>query len=174
MTLTPDQLSRIAIYITNENLVKYLPLINDALDKYGIDTPMRVCHFLAQVVHESGSFNFTTELDSGEAYEGRADLGNTNPGDGPLFKGRGFIQLTGRANYLAYSKVTGEDLIKNPALVAIKYPADVAGWFWSQHNLNALADQDGLTAITKMINGGTNGLADRLFYLGKAKSVLLS
>jgi putative chitinase len=173
MQLTSDQLSQIAIYAGANRIATYLPLINATLDKYSIDTPLRVCHFLAQLVHESGSFVYTTEQDSGEAYEGRADLGNTQPGDGPLFKGRGFIQLTGRANYQAYSDDLGVDVVSDPDQVADHYPADVSGWFWNKHNLNALADQDGLTAITEVINGGTNGLSDRLFWLGKAKNVLM-
>ena len=148
-------------------------MINEALDKYGIDTPLRTCHFLAQIIHESGSFAYTKEIDSGEAYEGRGDLGNTQPGDGPLYKGRGFIQLTGRANYQKYSDYLGVDVVSDPELVATDYPADVAGWFWSTHFLNALADQDGLTPITKVINGGLNGYPERLFWLGKAKNVLM-
>lgn len=172
--LTVEQLKAISTYISDSNANNYLPQINATLAKYQINTPMRVCHFLAQIIHESGSFNYTKELDGGDAYEGRADLGNNQPGDGPRYKGRGFIQLTGRANYQAYSGAIGVDVISNPDLVATDYPADVSGWFWEQHHLNYLADQDGLTAITKIINGGTNGLQDRLFWLGKAKNVLMS
>jgi putative chitinase len=174
MQLSDYQLKAVAVYASGINIAKYLPMINATLDKYSINTPMRICHFLAQIIHESGSFRYTTELDSGQAYEGRADLGNTQPGDGPLFKGRGFIQLTGRENYDEYGGSIGVDLISNPELVATDYPADVSGWFWNKKNLNALADQDGLTAITERINGGTNGLQDRLFFLGKAKAVLMS
>ena len=173
MQLSSDQLSSIAIYATRQRIEAYLDMINATMDKYGIDTPLRTCHFLAQIIHESGSFQYTVELDSGEAYEGRPDLGNTEPGDGPRYKGRGFIQLTGRANYLLYGNELGVDLISNPDLVATDYSADVAGWFWNNHNLNALADQDGLTDITKKINGGLNGYKERLFWLGKAKNVLM-
>lgn len=173
MILTAQQLSAIAIYAGPKRIAMYLPMINATIEKYGIDTPMRVCHFLAQIIHESGSFVYKVEQDSGQAYEGNKDLGNTQPGDGPLFKGRGFIQLTGRANYQTYSKYLGVDVVSNPDLVATNYPADVAGWFWHTKNLNAHADRDELTIITEIINGGTNGLSERLFWLGKAKNVLM-
>jgi len=172
MSITQGQLQQIAIYASPEKVAAYTDMLNDTMDKYSIDTPLRAAHFLAQLIHESGSFNYTTELDSGEAYEGRADLGNTQPGDGPLYKGRGFIQLTGRANYSLYGLALGVDLIDDPDLVATEYPADVSGWFWSNHSLNALADADNVNAITRMINGGYNGLQDRIFYLQKAKAVL--
>lgn len=170
--ITTDQLQQIAIYASADNIAAYIDMLNDTMDKYEIGTPLRQAHFLAQIIHESGSFAYTTELDSGEAYEGRTDLGNTQPGDGPLFKGRGFIQLTGRANYSLYGLSLGVDLIDDPDLVATQYPADVSGWFWSNHSLNALADADNVNAITRMINGGYNGLQDRIFYLQKAKSIL--
>ena len=173
MQLTADQLSHIAIYAGPVRINTYLSMINDTLAKYQIDTPMRVCHFLAQIIHESGSFQYTTELDSGAAYEGRSDLGNTQPGDGPKFKGRGFIQLTGRANYSLYGRAVNEDLIDVPELVATKYPVDVAGWFWNTHGLNSLADNDELTLITERINGGMNGYDQRLMWLGKAKNILM-
>ena len=172
--LTATQLSRIALYAPPTTISQYLDMINATMVKYSINTPLRACHFLAQLVHESGSFRYTVEIDNGKAYEGRLDLGNTQPGDGPLYKGRGFIQLTGRANYTAYAAAIGDDVVKYPDLVAAKYPADVAGWFWARHNLNALADQDGLTAITRVINGGTNGLDNRLLCLGRAKNVLMN
>jgi putative chitinase len=172
MELTSDQLSATAIYAGPTRIATYLPMINDTLDKYGIDNPMRVAHFLAQIIHESGSFVYTTELANGSAYEGRRDLGNTQPGDGPLYKGRGFIQLTGRANYNTYGNYLGVDLLSNPTLVATDYPADVAGWFWSTRNLNTMADADQLTNRTRVINGGTNGFDDRLKYLGLAKRAL--
>jgi len=172
MLLTTDQLQQIAIYGSPQCIATYLPMLNDTMAKYAIDTPLRAAHFLAQIIHESGSFNYTVELDSGEAYEGRADLGNTQPGDGPLYKGRGFIQLTGRANYSLYGLYLGVDLISAPDLVATTYPADVSGWFWANHSLNALADADNVNAITRMINGGYNGLQDRIFYLQKAKAAL--
>lgn len=136
-----------------------------AMTNNGIDTPLRQAHFLAQLGHESGSLQYTAELSSGQQYEGRADLGNTQPGDGARFKGRGLIQLTGRANYTAYGNARGRDFVtgNNPDLLASdpNLAADCSGWFWSVHNLNALADADNFLQITRVINGGTNGLDDR-------------
>ena len=170
--ITEPQLQQIAVYADPHKIALYLPMLNDTMGKYNIDTSLRQSHFLAQIIHESGSFQYKVELDSGLAYEYRADLGNTQKGDGPLYKGRGFIQLTGRANYTHYGLYLNEDLVNHPELVATKYPADVSGWFWANHSLNALADADNVNAITRMINGGYNGLQDRIFYLQKAKSVL--
>jgi putative chitinase len=172
MTITQEQLQHIALYGNAQKLAQYLPMLNDTMTKYEINTPLRAAHFLAQIIHESGSFNYTVELDSGLAYEYRADLGNTQKGDGPRYKGRGFIQLTGRSNYAHYGLHLGEDLLDDPDLVATKYPADVSGWFWANHSLNALADTDNVQAITRMINGGYNGLQDRIFYLQRAKAVI--
>ena len=148
---------------------------NVHLRTYGIaDTGLRLAHFMAQLAHESGGFRYMEEIASGQAYEGRADLGNTQPGDGKLFKGRGPIQLTGRANYRTYGRALGFDLESNPEMVAIpSVGLLVACKFWEQQKLNALADADNLTAVTKRINGGTNGLADRQAYLVKAKELLL-
>ena len=173
MTITGQQLSGIAIYASPQKIETYLPMLCDTMAKYHIDTPLRVSHFLAQIIHESGSFQYTVELDSGLGYEYRSDLGNTQKGDGPLYKGRGFIQLTGRSNYAHYGLYVGADLVAHPDLVATQYPADVSGWFWANHSLNALADSDNVNAITRMINGGYNGLQDRIFYLQKAKAVLV-
>lgn len=148
---------------------------NVHLRTYGIaDTGLRLAHFMAQLAHESGGFRYMEEIASGQVYEGRADLGNTQPGDGKLFKGRGPIQLTGRANYRTYGRALGFDFESNPEMVAIpSVGLLVACKFWEQQKLNALADADNLTAVTKRINGGTNGLADRQAYLVKAKELLL-
>jgi putative chitinase len=141
-----------------------------------INTKLRQAHFLAQLGHESMSFVYAEEIASGAAYEGRTDLGNTQAGDGVRFKGRGLIQLTGRSNYTAYGSDIGQNLTdgENPKKLA-KDPAlatDVACWYWDQHNLNSLADADNITAITKAINGGYNGLPDRKAYLKRAKFFL--
>lgn len=171
MAFTQFQLKQIAPTASNISLL--LPLINSAMDKYSIDTKLRQSHFIAQILHESGALRYTEEIASGEAYENRLDLGNRVKGDGKKFKGRGLIQLTGRANYAAYGKYLGVDLESNPVLVATDYVADVAGWFWKKRNLNYYADFDDLKAVTKRINGGYNGLQDRQQYLNKAKSVLM-
>ncbi len=151
----------------------FLTYIQETLDRYEISaSPLRVAHFLAQIAHESGELRYTRELASGTAYEGRLDLGNTEPGDGVIFKGRGLIQITGRANYSKVSAALYGDqsLLETPTLLETKEAACLsAGWFWDAHHLNVLADQDLLENITRRINGGVNGLADRAAYLVKAK-----
>jgi predicted chitinase len=141
-----------------------------------IDTPLRQAHFLAQIGHESGEFRFHAEIASGEAYQGRIDLGNLQPGDGRRFKGRGLIQLTGRANYAEYGRAIGreDELLSQPELVETDADlcVDVAGWFWAKRGLNAIADADDLTTLTKRINGGLNGLDDRRRLLMRGKSLL--
>lgn len=139
--------------------------------KYGIlDTELRFAHFMAQLMHESGSFRYMEELASGAAYEGREDLGNSQPGDGVRYKGRGPIQLTGRANYRHFGNALGFDLERHPQLAAIPSIGLLAACeFWSQKGLNAFADKDDLLTITKRINGGTNGLADRRAKLAQVK-----
>jgi putative chitinase len=92
----------------------YLPYLNRYMTRYGIDNRMRVCHFLAQIAHESGELRYTRELAGGTEYEGRKDLGNTKPGDGVRYKGRGLIQITGRVNYHEISKSTGIDFEGHP------------------------------------------------------------
>ncbi|HCY84243.1 MAG TPA: hypothetical protein DHV36_03815 [Desulfobacteraceae bacterium] len=149
--------------------------ITDCMAAYQINTPLRMAHFLAQIGHESGELRFREELASGRAYEGRNDLGNTRPGDGPRYKGRGLIQLTGRANYKRYTETNrfDKDVINEPDLVATEDEmcVDVAGWFWDRHKLNGFADQDQLEQITRKINGGLNGLAHRRRLLVRAKSI---
>ena len=144
------------------------------MKKYHITTDLRMAHFIAQIGHETASFLWAEELADGSAYEGRRDLGNTDPGDGKRFKGRGLIQLTGRANYTEYKKVAGFDCVAEPGRVAsdASVAVDVACWYWDRHKLNDLADRDDVKAITKAINGGFNGLDDRVQYLFRAKAVL--
>ncbi len=163
------------IYINaGDKLVsRYWQALADKMPANGISTPLRVAHFLAQVGHESGELRYCEELASGDAYEGRKDLGNSQPGDGRRFKGRGLIQLTGRSNYIAYGKarrvdyttIDGAKLIASDPETAV----DVACWFWTTHNLNQLADKDDITTITRRINGGLNGFDDRKAKLLRAK-----
>jgi len=146
--------------------------------RYQIDrTPLRKCHFLAQIGHESGELRYREEIASGSAYEGRRDLGNTQPGDGRRFKGRGLIQNTGRHNYTEYDDYRGLGglLLREPERIAMdpELCCDVAGWYWDTRNLNRFADQDNLRAITRRINGGYNGLRDRQRLLYLAKGALL-
>lgn len=141
---------------------------------YGImDSKLRLAHFMAQLAHESGGFRYMEEIASGAAYENRRDLGNTQPGDGKRYKGRGPIQLTGRANYREYGQAIGIYLEEHPEIAAIpSIGLHIACEYWKRKGLNALADADDLEAITRKVNGGVNGLADRKQYLGKMKALL--
>ena len=161
---------------SSDRLAGFHPALAAAMADAGIDTPLRRAHFLAQIAHESGGLRWLEELASGAAYEGRADLGNDQPGDGPRFKGRGLIQLTGRANYAEFERAVGRDLTSSTAAAAqVAEDPDLcvraATWFWSERGLNALADADDLEAVTRRINGGLNGLDDRAKYLARAKAV---
>lgn len=172
MEITKEQLLAIMPY-ARERAEVFLPFLNKYMGRFGIDNRMRACHFLAQIAHESGELRYTKELASGKEYEGRRDLGNVRPGDGVRFKGRGLIQITGRANYEQISKATGMDFSGHPDWLELPQWATMSAcWWWNSRGLNALADKDELTNITKRINGGTNGLQDRLKYLGRAKKVI--
>ncbi len=143
------------------------------VSEFDLSNQLRQAHFLAQLAHESDGFKTTVEYASGAAYEGRRDLGNTHPGDGKRFKGRGLIQLTGRANYAAASQALGVDFVAKPELAAqFPHAIRVAGWYWQTRKLNFLADKDDVLAVTRKINGGTNGLEDRRRYLARAKTAL--
>jgi predicted chitinase len=154
------------------------------MTEFAIDTPARAAAFLAQLAHESGQFRFMEEIwgptDAQRRYEPvttlSAALGNTVAGDGKRFKGRGPIQLTGRANYQRFGNLLSVDLLADPPRAANPDVAfRVAGLFWSKKGLNQLADAataDAFTAITKRINGGTNGLADRQAFYAAARTVL--
>jgi putative chitinase len=152
--------------------MKELPELNATLERYDINTPLRVAHFFAQVAHESACLMYNEEIAAGTMYEGRKDLGNTEPGDGVRFKGRGYIQLTGRSNYKEYGEYVGDDLLAFPDRVANKYAMDVSGWYWYTRGINKSADRDSLGACTRKVNGGLNGLNSRAMYLRKAKGAM--
>lgn len=148
-------------------------VLRPTLQEYGITTGLRIAHFLAQTCHESAGFRTTEEFASGDAYEGRRDLGNIRPGDGRRYKGRGLLQLTGRANYRQYGEALGLDLEGNPALAAD--PAlslRIACEYWRRRNINAACDGDDLIRVTRLINGGLNGLEDRRGTTERAKAAL--
>jgi predicted chitinase len=171
--VTPQQLQAVVPTLSGSKAAEVAPHLNRAMAEAGIDSPARKAAFLAQVAHESGGFKYNEELASGRAYEGRRDLGNTQPGDGARFKGRGYIQLTGRANYAAAGKALGLDLVNQPELAARpENAARVAAWYWNSRGLNALADRGDFDGITRRINGGFNGKADRDQYHARAQRVL--
>jgi putative chitinase len=162
------------------------PIFNKMLVKNGINTKERLVAFLSQIGHESGGLLYTREIADGSAYEGRKDLGNVNVGDGKKFRGRGLIQITGRSNYQGFKNAYGVDVVNNPDLLGGQYATNstqqqlensllASIWFWNRANLNNLADKydltksinekqnyDTITKITKIINGGLNGLSDRI------------
>lgn len=154
--------------------LKFLAHINETMREFCIDTPARQCSFLAQIAHESGQLRYTSEIASGIRYEGRKDLGNTQPGDGVRFKGRGLIQVTGRANYTACMLALDIDCVERPELLELPNNASrSAGWFWKTHGLNELADIGDQIKVTKRINGGRNGLAERLTFYDMARKVII-
>ncbi len=137
-----------------------------AMVEFSITTQARAQMFLAQVLHESGGLKYFEEIASGEKYEGRTDLGNTRHGDGRRFKGRGPIQLTGRSNYRRAGAELGLALEQHPEQAAEHAVGwRIAGWYWHDRSLNKPADAGDLVAVTKGINGGTNGLESRKQYL---------
>ncbi len=146
------------------------PVLAPTLEDYGITTRLRIAHFLGQTCHESAGFRTTIEFADGTAYEGRADLGNTQAGDGPRYKGRGLIQLTGRANYRTCGAALGIDLEAHPERAA-EPPLSlrIACEYWKQRAINPMCDRDDLLAVTRAINGGLNGLDDRRGRTQRAK-----
>jgi predicted chitinase len=150
-------------------------VLAEAMREYGITSRRASAMFIAQVAHESDFFHAREEYASGAAYEGRRDLGNTHPGDGKRYKGRSFIQITGRANYRALPHWDGIDFEKHPEKLAEpKYAALAAAWWFAEHGLvrssNAGASVE---AVTRVINGGYNGLAQRkLFYRRASRASL--
>lgn len=183
MGVTRTQLKKIMPNAPYVRIDKYLDYLNKAMQEFGIITKEREAHFLAQVAHESAEMRYTRELASGDKYEGRKDLGNIQKGDGRRFKGRGFIQITGRANYTRYKLFCGYDVVSKPELLELPRGATrSAAWFFTAgcgQNLCILADLDNgrnteliLQKITKVVNGGLNGLDSRRRYLQRAKNAL--
>lgn len=147
---------------------------NVYFQEFGIlDDPLVFSHFMAQACHETGYFKWFAELGTGEIYNGRVDLGNTQVGDGPLFKGRGIFQITGRSNYVLYSKRTGIDIESKPARAAEEdISVIIACHYWKNKGLTELALKDDIERITYKINGGYKGLEERKLALAKIKSWL--
>jgi putative chitinase len=188
----PIELSKLKGHVP-DSVITQIPTV---MEKFQINTPLRLAHFLAQCGHESGNFravqenlNYSAdglkrifpkyfpgnlaesyarnpEKIASKVYGGRMGNGDETTKEGFKFRGRGYIQLTGKANYTAFAKSIGEDTVANPDLVATKYPLASAAWFFSKNGLNAIADKGAdsatVTAVTKRVNGGTIGLADRI------------
>jgi putative chitinase len=179
--MTPADLAR-ALGCSPATLAPFLPHLTDALEHYGINTPLRLAHFCAQIGHESGSLRWVREIwgptPAQQRYEGRQDLGNTEPGDGRRYMGRGLIQTTGRANYRSVTRRLRDrgapDFEQHPEqLETPKWAAWSACDYWAMRTINAHADADDLLRVTRLVNGGTNGLEDRRRRLAAAKAVLL-
>ena len=174
--------------------------------KFELNTPLRLAHFLAQAGHESGGFKlvnenlnysakgllgifpkYFTELSAKESerkpekianivYASRMGNGTKDSGEGYKFRGRGYIQLTGKINYTAFDKVVEDDILANPDLVATKYPLLSAAWFFHNNSLHKTADEGPteavVTKVTKRVNGGTIGLPDRLKHFNEFYNLL--
>lgn len=172
MSISSLQLLRIMPH-AKHRIDTFLDALNAAMQEFEVDNGLRESAFLAQVAHESGELRYTREIASGAAYEGRLDLGNTEPGDGIRFPGRGLFELTGRDNYLKCGNALGVDFISNPErLEQPEYAARSAGWFWQSRGLNELADKQMFLNITKRINGGTNGYQQRCEFYDRALQVI--
>ena len=171
------QLLQTAVGCTPERADLFAPHLSAACRYYGIDTPERLAAFLAQIGHESGSLRYVREIADGSAYEGRRDLGNLVPGDGARYRGRGLIQLTGRDNYRQMRDLLDHlgppDFLDFPAaLEEPQWAAWSAAAWWHSRHLSDLADAGDFDAITRRINGGTNGAADRRQRWERAKAAL--
>lgn len=180
MPITQAQLLRILLNARPAAGV-FVPVLNTAMGKYQIITRLRIAAFIAQIGHESGQFRHARELGS-HAYLTKYDtghlaarLGNSPEadGDGQKYRGRGLIQITGLANYIACGEALGLDLVNQPQLLELpRHAAMSAAWFWSSRGLNSLADRGQIELITRRINGGINGLAEREAFYERALQVL--
>jgi putative chitinase len=185
--VTIKQLREIMPLSSTIHIEEFAEPLNAAMCEFVINTPKRQAAFLAQIAHESGSLNYVRELASGEAYNGRVRLGNTKPEaieiarrnkttPGPFFKGRGLIQVTGYNNYASCSNALFADegvLTNNPALLErTDLACRSAAWYWDKEGLNSFADAGDFETVTRKINGGLNGYADRVAYHQRAIKAL--
>jgi predicted chitinase len=191
--------------VSDDDAKQYIQHLEKTLPKYGIaDSRLRLAHFFAQILHESGCMRFdmenlnysadalrrvfgkyfTTKEEANayarqperianRVYANRMGNGDEASGDGWRYRGRGLIQLTGRANYKAFAAWIGDDrIMEDPDLVSSEYAVHSAVFFWDRNKLNAIADRDDVEGLTKKINGGVNGLAHRKELLHKASGLL--
>ena len=175
LAVTRERLLRLAPSANTTIIAGIAERFDELADDHDIATPRRICHFLAQAAHETDGFR-TLEEYGGPAYfiryEGRRDLGNLQAGDGIRYHGRGIFQLTGRSNYGRFGQLIGIDLEAQPERA--KEPETslrIAFAYWTERAINAAADADDIERVTKLINGGRNGLAERRRYLEKAKGI---
>jgi putative chitinase len=172
--ITKQQLA--SIWICSPEMIKDHEVyeLNECLQRFGVTTPPRLRHFLSQTAHESGGGRYKKELASGWDYEGRDDLGNTEPGDGPRYKGAGYIQLTGRANYQDFANfIQDPAVMKGVDYVADHYPFSSAGFWWQNNQMNQLCESSpSVKTVTLRVNGGTNGLADREMYYERCAAAI--
>lgn len=185
-TKTQDKLVHQAWTITAEQIRELCPRatlnleilaadMTEKFPKYGIDTHLRVCHFMAHAAVESAYFTTLVEFSSGRQYEGNKNLGNTHKGDGPRYKGRGLLQLTGRWNYGFIGKKVLAPLEAKPEMAEmISLAIPIACEFWKYRHCNASCDLDNIRRSTFRVNGGYNGIAERTTYLAKAKRIWVS
>jgi putative chitinase len=171
--VTVEQLRRIMPRLPRERAAQLVEPLNAAMQEFEITTPKRRAAFLAQVAHESSELLALEEASDGTAYEGRPDLGNTEPGDGPRFKGRGPLRLTGRANYRRAGEALKLDLEKQPELAARpEHAFRIAAWSWKSAGCNELADKADFPQITRRLTGGSAGAESRQKYHRRALDML--
>lgn len=176
--VTVAELKKIMPKAKDANITKYLPSLNQAMALFEINTPKRQSAFLAQLAVETGDLKYDTELASGDAYEGRKNLGNTQPGDGPRYKGRGLLQLTGRANYTSMTKKLNAlginvNLVDTPELATRPdISAIIAAQYFKDRNLNRFSDAGNIVAVSRGVNGGDNGLDHRIAVYNTALTLL--
>ncbi|KZE40469.1 hypothetical protein AV540_25735, partial [Brevibacillus parabrevis] len=173
--VTGEQMNQLGFKNVNDNMVQHL---NQTLNKFEINTPERIRHFLAQVMVESDLGRATVEYGPDSyfnKYDGRTDLGNTLPGDGPKYRGAGYIQLTGKANYQQFADFMGDQKIvqEGYSYVSKNYAWESAGYFWGKRSFNALIDEGAtVKQVTFRVNGGYNHLAERMKYYSLARKII--
>lgn len=171
-TIGPRSLRFVCPWLPKRRAVELAAALGDAFHRHHITTLARAAAAIAQMAHESDGFRTAVEYASGAEYEGRRDLGNVRPGDGKRFKGRGFIQITGRANYSAISHALKHDFVLHPGdLEHDSWAAMASASWWEAHGCNQLADRGDFIGLTRRINGGTNGLGSRRAYYRRARVV---
>lgn len=165
--ITAEKLKKLGWSHVNDHMVRDLNL---TLQKYNIVTPARIRHFLSQAAHESGLGKWTKEIANGRLYEYRRDLGNVHPGDGPKYKGAGYIQVTGRYNYQKFANEMGDPrIMEGVEYVSKNYPWSISGYWWKMNNMNALVDSGAsVKAVTRRVNKGLRGLREREEYFRRS------